>query len=51
MNAYTTMGQTRIQHRDLVVVRGKDWFTAAASLTALERQRSGQAEAEVAVRR
>ena len=47
MNPYTTMGQARIQAHDLVAVRRKDWFTAAASLAALERQRGYQAEAEV----
>ena len=48
MNAYTTMGQPRITLRDVAGVLGVDGYTAGAALATLERQRNGQAEAEVA---
>ena len=47
MNAYTTMGQARIQQRDIEAVLRVGRMTAAAHLAALERQRGWQAEAEV----
>jgi hypothetical protein len=49
MNAYTTMGQARIQPRDFSAVLRANGL-AGASLVALERQRGCQAEAEVAWR-
>src|SRR5262245_44718370 len=48
MNDYTTMGRARITLRDIDGVLGVDGYTAGASLAALERQRNGQAAAEVA---
>ena len=47
MNAYTTMGQARIQQRDIDAVLFTDASLAAVSLAALERQRGYQADAEV----
>ena len=46
MNAYTTMGQARIQPRDFAAVLRANGL-AGASLAALERQRGCQAEVEV----
>ena len=48
MNAYTTMGQARIQQRDIATFLGTHSYLGGASLAALERQRGWQAEAEVA---
>lgn len=48
MNAYTTMGQARIQPRDLEAVLRANRYLVGASLAAFERQRGWQAEAEVA---
>jgi hypothetical protein len=47
MNAYTTMGQARIQQSDISNVLRTDCFTAGVSLAALEWQRGLQAEAEL----
>jgi hypothetical protein len=46
MNAYTTMGQTRIQPRDFAAVLRANGL-ASASLAGLEWQRGCQATAEV----
>ena len=46
MNAYTTMGQARIQPRDFTAVLRANQM-AGASLARLEWQRGCQAEAEV----
>src|SRR5215211_4483762 len=48
MNPYTTMGQARIQQRDIDAVLFTDASLAAVSLAALERQRECQADAEMA---
>jgi hypothetical protein len=48
MNPYTTRTRARIQPRDMARALLTDPFTAANSLAMLERQRSFQAEAEVA---
>jgi hypothetical protein len=48
MNPYTTWARDRIQPRDVTNAVFSDAFTAAASLTVLERTRAYQAEAEVA---
>ena len=48
MNPYTTTTQARIQPRDMARALLTDPSTAAISLAMLERQRSFQAEAEVA---
>jgi hypothetical protein len=47
MNAYTTTGQARIQHRDIEAVLRANRFMAGAALARLEWQRGCQAEAEV----
>jgi hypothetical protein len=47
MNAYTTMGQARIQPRDIAAVQRAHRYMIGASLAALEQQRGWQAEAEV----
>ena len=47
MNPYTTMGQARIQQRDIDAVLFSDPSLFAVSLAALERQRGYQADAEV----
>ena len=47
MNAYTTMGQSRIQQSDIAAILRADRMTAAQRLAALERQRDWQAESEV----
>jgi hypothetical protein len=47
MNAYTTMGQARIQQRDITTIVRTDRFTAGASLAAFERHRGEQAESDV----
>src|SRR5829696_9066839 len=47
MNAYTTMGQARIQQSDIAAILRADRMTAAQRLAALERQRDWQAESEV----
>ena len=47
MNPYTTMGQSRIQQRDIDAVLFTDVSLVAVSLAALERQRGYQADAEV----
>jgi hypothetical protein len=47
MNAYTTMGQARIQPRDVAAVLRAHGL-AGSSLAALEWQRGCQADAEVA---
>ena len=49
MNAYTTMGQARIQPRDVSALLRANGL-AGASLTRLEWQRGCQAEAEIAWR-
>ncbi len=46
MNAYTTMGQARIQPRDVAAVLRVNQL-AGASLAGLERQRECQAAAEL----
>ena len=48
MNPYTTMGQSRMQQRDIDAVLFTDAFHVAFSLAALERQRGYQADAELA---
>ena len=48
MNPYTTTTRARIQPRDMARALLTDPSTAAISLAMLERQRSFQAEAEVA---
>lgn len=45
MNPYTTMGQTRIEHRDITNVLRTHSYMGGAAIGALERQRGGQAEA------
>lgn len=47
MNPYTAQGRTRIRQRDVATLRRTDAYLAGTSLEALERQRAGQAEAEV----
>jgi hypothetical protein len=47
MNPYTTWTRARIQPRDMTRALLADPFTAATSLTVLERIRAAQAEAEV----
>jgi hypothetical protein len=47
MNAYTTRGQARIQHRDIAAILGRDSYLAGVSLQVLERQRGWQADAEL----
>ena len=47
MNAYTTQGQARIRQRDIATILRTDAYLAGGSLEALERQREGQAVAEV----
>jgi hypothetical protein len=47
MNAYTTSGQARIRHRDIENILHTDAFLTGVALAALERQREGQAEAEL----
>ena len=47
MNAYTTTGQARIQHRDVEAVLRANRYMAGAALAAFERQRGCQAEVEV----
>ena len=46
MNAYTTIGQARIQPHDIAAVM-RAYPLVGASLAALERQRGCQAEAEM----
>jgi hypothetical protein len=48
MDADITTGQARITPRDVASALGVDGYTAAASLAFLERQRDGQAAAELA---
>jgi hypothetical protein len=48
MNTYTTTGQAQITQRDVAGALGVDGYLAGFSLAALERQRNGQAAAEVA---
>jgi hypothetical protein len=45
MNAYTTRGQARIQHRDIVAALLQP--EGSLALAALERQRGWQADAEL----
>jgi hypothetical protein len=47
MNPYTTMGQARIQQRDIETIVRPVGLLAATELAALERRRGYQAEAEV----
>jgi hypothetical protein len=47
MNPYTTRGEARIQPRDVSAALRLHRLTPGAALTALERQRGLQAEAEV----
>ena len=47
MNAYSTRGEARIQPRDVSTALRAHGLTPGASLTALEKQRGWQAEAEV----
>jgi hypothetical protein len=47
MNPYTTMGQARIQQRDIETIVRANGLLAATELAALERRRGYQAEAEV----
>jgi hypothetical protein len=47
MNAYTTMGQARIEQRDISTIVRMHGFSPGAQLAALERQRGWQAEAEL----
>lgn len=47
MNPYTTRTRVRIQPHDLANTLFADAFVAAPALTALERHRGWQAEAEV----
>ena len=47
MNAYTTRGQARIQHRDIAAFLQPEGILAAGQLAALERQRGYQADVEV----
>jgi len=47
MNAYTTRGQARIQHRDIAALLQPEGILAAAQLAALEGQRGYQADVEV----
>jgi hypothetical protein len=48
MNPYTTMGQARIQQRDIDAVLFTDASLPAVYLAALERQRGYLADAELA---
>jgi hypothetical protein len=48
MNPYTTIGQARIRRRDVATMVGRDWCLATGSLAALERQRTANADAELA---
>jgi hypothetical protein len=47
MNAYTTRGQARIEHRDIAAFLQPEGILAAAQLAALEGQRGYQADVEV----
>jgi hypothetical protein len=47
MNAYTAMGQSRIQQRDIWNAVQLHPFEAAAAMSSLEWQRGCQAEAEL----
>jgi hypothetical protein len=47
MNAYTTMGQSRIQQHDISNVLHTHGYRAGDFLAGLERRRDWQAEAEV----
>jgi hypothetical protein len=47
MNAYTTRGQARIEHRDIAAFLQPEGILAAAQLASLEWQRGYQADAEV----
>jgi len=47
MNAYNTMGQSRIQQHDISAVLGTHGCRAGAFLAGLEKQRGWQADAEV----
>ena len=46
MNAYTTVGQAKINRRDMENILYGDAFLAGTALAAFERQRGWQAEAE-----
>jgi ParB-like chromosome segregation protein Spo0J len=48
MNAYTTRDQDRMQPHDFAAVTRTNPFMTGSSLAAFERQRSWQADAEVA---
>ena len=47
MNAYTTMGEARIEQRDISTIMRVHGFRAGAHLAAFERRRGWQAEAEL----
>jgi hypothetical protein len=47
MNAYTTRGQARIEHRDIAALLQPEGILAAAQLAALEGQRGYQTDVEV----
>ena len=47
MNAYTTRGQARIEHRDIAALLQPEGILAAAQLASLEWQRGYQADVEV----
>lgn len=47
MNPYATMGQARIQQRDISTIMHMHGYWAGAHLAAFERQRGWQAEAEL----
>jgi hypothetical protein len=47
MNPYTTIGQARIQQRDIENIVYGNSYLAGGSIAALERQREAQADAEV----
>jgi hypothetical protein len=47
MNAYTTTSHARVQQRDIEAVLRANRFMAGAALSAFERQRGCQAEAEI----
>jgi hypothetical protein len=47
MNAYTTRGQARIEHRDIGALLQPEGILAAAQLAALEGQRGYQADVGV----
>ena len=47
MNAYTTRGQARIEHRDIAALLQPEGILAAAQLASLEWQRGYQTDVEV----